>query len=334
MMRKTLFSVLLGLALLLPFRSEAQVSPELLKAVHLIYNVQFSQANKIIENFVKTHPDDGAGYLLRGIATEWRQFSLNKGKSLNPTIMADFQKARRIAAEKYEKNKSIENAVLLATAYVYVSKKQIDSGHSAQAGLSLKKAKNLMEPVLQKDPNNMYASFSIGIFNYFSDNVPSGFKWLAKLLGFKGDRHKGLALLKQAAKSPTLTQGDAQYMLLYILSQKEGNYPAALVYAQKLHNRYPNNPVFIFDIAEMQFRTKKIAPARKNFTKFISYCEKNKGRCSQDFRYLSNYFMTWSYIDEKDYNNAKIYLEKAKELDNKRYKDRTSDLKKWTKLVD
>jgi len=164
--------------------------------------------------------------------------------------------------------------------------------------------------------------------------VPSGFKWLAKLLGFKGDRHKGLALLKQAAKSPTLTQGDAQYMLLYILSQKEGNYPAALVYAQKLHNRYPNNPVFIFDIAEMQFRTKKIAPARKNFTKFISYCEKNKGRCSQDFRYLSNYFMTWSYIDEKDYNNAKIYLEKAKELDNKRYKDRTSDLKKWTKLVD
>lgn len=314
--------------------ARAQVAPDLLQAAHLIYNVEFAQSQGLIEKHISLHPHDAAGYLLRGIANEWRQYALNKGDSLNATIMEDYQNARRLALEAQEQDvSSVDKKILLATAYVYVAKKQIDTGHAGQAALSLKKAKNLMLEVLAVDAKNPNAAFAIGLFNYFADNVPSGFKWLANLLGYKGDRVLGIAQLKQAATANTLTQGDAQFMLLYILSRKERNYSGALVYAQKLLQRYPNNPVFLFNVAEMQFHTKQIVSARESFNKFFSFCEQNKGGCSQNFLYLANYFMTWSYIDERNYARAKPYLEKSQTLDTKRYKDRTADLAKWSELV-
>lgn len=316
------------------FSAQAEVSPELLKAVPNIYSGYFGSAKKTINAHIQAHPDDPYGYILRGMSNEWYQLLRNKGKSLNATIMADYQKARRLAEAALEKDKnSIDAKVALGNALMYISKKQIDSGHKMNAGSSLKKSKNIMMEVIKKDPNQTQAYFAAGVFNYFSANVPSGFKWLATLLGFKGNTATGLSYLKKAASQPTLSQGDAKFMLMYLYSQKLGQYKTALQYAQSLHAQYPNNHIFLFDAAEMQHRTGDKVNARQNFEKFLEYCEKNKGRCSQRYRFLANYFMTWSYMDDKDYANAKKYAGPANELNTKRYKDRTRDLGKWMSIL-
>ncbi|MCP5463928.1 MAG: DUF3808 domain-containing protein [Deltaproteobacteria bacterium] len=326
--------VLFVLILIVPQSAFAQTPEPLLQALQHIYHVRFAEAQKIIGQYIVKHPEDAQGYILRGILKEWDQLVNNRGKSKNDEIMDEFQKARILGTDALEKDPdNVHLKTVLANAYLYVSKKQIDTGHKGQSGLSLKKAKNLMEEVIQKDPNNHQAYFSIGLFNYFADRVPSGFKWLAKLIGISGDAKKGLAYLHKAAQVPSLTQVDAEFMLVYILSRREGRYKDALVYAADLYKRYPENHVFLFDYSEMLFRTKNIAESREQFAKYFEFCEQNKGVCSQDLRYLSNYFVAWSYIDEKDFKNAKPYLIKADELNNKRYKDRSQDIENWKKLV-
>jgi tetratricopeptide (TPR) repeat protein len=312
--------------------AQAKISSQLLNAVDHIYNANFAQANAIIGGHISSNPNDPAGYLLRGISTEWFQIVNNKGKSFNKKIMADYQKARILATDALEADKNnLDKKVMLGNSYIYVAKKLIDTSHNVQAGSALKKAKNLMEEVLQQNPSQHEAYFAIGLFNYFSENVPPGFKWLAKLLGFNGSRTKGLDYLNKASNSKNLTQGDAIYILVYIFSDKESKYATALKYSQILRKKYPNNPVFLFDEAEMLFRTKKLAESRKLFDEYFTYCASHA--CKKEYRFLANYFMTWSYMDEKDYAGAKKYVDKANELNTKRFKDRSADLKKWTGIL-
>lgn len=332
---KNLFNVLLLLATFsMAAPALASTPPELLPAVENIYAANFGTAKSSINAYVAAHPDKAYGYLLRGIANEWDQLVNNKGTSLDGAIMADYEKARQLAEADLEKDpNNLEKKVDLSNALIYVAKKQIDKGHKVQAGSTLKRASSLVQEVIEKNPGHSEAYFAIGLFNYFADNVPAGFKWLAAILGFRGDRNKGLSYIQKAASAPSLTQGDAKFMLTYIYSQKESRYDQALIYAQQLNSRYPGNPIFLFDTAEMQFRTKKIADARANFAKFFAYCEAHKGACSQKYQYLANYFMTWSFVDEKNYAEAKKYLAPAIQLDTKKYKDRSSDLKKWAELM-
>ncbi|OVE80527.1 hypothetical protein BVY03_06100 [bacterium K02(2017)] len=326
--------LLICLCLLITTPSQASVSPKLLSAVDKIYNAQFSSAKSIISSHISANPQDPAGYIMRGIANEWNQLVNNRGKSLNGSIMGDFQKAKQLAESALNKDKNnIDHKAMLGNAYMYIAKKQLDSGSKMKAGSTLKKAKNLMLEVVAKEPNNNNAYFALGLFNYFADNVPSGFKWLAKLMGFKGNASQGLSYIKKASSNPNLSQGDAKFMLVYIYSQKKGAYKSALNYANQLYRRYPNNHIFLFDVAEMQFRTKDLESARTNFTKFFGICDKKPSKCSQKHKYLANYFMTWSYMDEQDFANAKKYIDKAKQLNTKKYKDRTADLNKWTTIL-
>lgn len=312
----------------------AKTPSELLGAVENIYAANFGAARSTISAYLAAHPDESYGYLLRGMTNEWDQLLNNKGSRLDANIMADYEKARQLAETKLDADPdNNDKKIDLANALIYVAKKQIDQGHKIQSGTALKKASSLMQDVIEKDPANAEAYFAIGLFNYFADNVPSGFKWLAAILGFRGDRNKGLSYIQKAATAPSLTQGDAKFMLVYIYSQKESNYAQALVYARELNARYPANIVFLFDHAEMLFRTKKITEARERFARFFESCSARQAQCPQKYEFLANYFVAWSYMDEKNHAMAKKFLESAIRLDTKKFKDRTADLKKWTQLA-
>lgn len=306
------------------------MAPELLQALNQVYSGQFATANGLIAPYITAHPAESDGYLLRGIAREWYAYMTFKKATLDAQIMGDYEKARQLANTSLEKDPdNTENKIKLANAYVYVSKKQLDMGHKMQAGSSLKKAKNLMLEVLNKDPNNPEAYFAVGLFNYFSDNVPAGFRWLASLLGFKGDRRVGKDYITRASLVPNLTQTDALYMLYYIAARKEHDYAQATNYTQELVNRYPDNNVFRALNVEMLFRIKKIPEARAEFAVFESQCVALGAECNQSSGFLPYYFMTKTFLEETNMEMARQYYQKAIAFDQKHDKGATAKLAEW-----
>lgn len=312
------------------FSAEAAVAPELLQALGQVYGGQFNAANGIISPYITAHPAESDGYLLRGIAREWYAYMTFKRATLDSQIMGDYEKARQLADAALEKDPdNTENKIKLANAYVYVSKKQLDMGHKMQAGSSLKRAKNLMQEVLGKDPNNPEAYFAIGLFNYFSDNVPAGFRWLASLLGFKGDRRVGKDYITRASLVPNLTQTDALYMLFYIAARKEHDYAQAANYSQELVKRYPDNNIYRALNVEMLFRTKKIPEARAEFAVFESQCNALGNECNKSTGFLSYFFMTKTSLEEKNMEMARQYYQKAMAFDQKNEKGASAKLAEW-----
>lgn len=294
------------------FAAQSAVAPELLPVVDQVYGAQFEAAKTVVAAYIVAHPEDPDGYLLRGMTREWYQFCTFKRGSLDTVIMEDYEKARQLAEARLEREpNNLNYKMQLANAYVYVSKKQLDGGHKMQAGSSLKKAKNLMLEVLAKDPNNPEAFFAIGLFNYFSDNVPAGFKWLASLLGFKGDRKIGKDYIGRASQSPNLMKNDALYMLYHISARSEHDYEAALPYMAQLHNIFPGNYIFTCKKAEMEFRSKKIDEAKNDAQACFSSCDALGNDCHKGVAFINYYFMTDVSVKENDLIAGKQYYLKA-----------------------
>jgi tetratricopeptide (TPR) repeat protein len=223
---------------------------------------------------------------------------------------------------------------MLGNTYMYVAKKQVDTGHKMGGGNTLKKGKDIMLEVIAKNPNAYDAYFALGVFNYFAENVPSGLKWLAALLGFKGNKTVGMEYIRKAADNPNLTQGDAAFLLTYIYEEKEHQYDTASRYNGLLIEKYPNNPAFRYEAGNISYHAKKYDNARQLHTEFLAFCKtKAAGFCNAKYIFLANYDIASSYITEKKFAEAKPYIDAAIASGEKQYKGFSIDLDLYQGLI-
>lgn len=311
--------------------AQAAMPADLAQAVEQIYNVKFESARTTINTYINRTPRDPAGYIVRGMLNEWDQVVNNKKKALNSTIMSDYQKAVEYGAQALEQDPDdAGKMIMLGNAHMYLAKKHVDNGSKMRGGGELKKAKELMLAAISKDPNNYDAYMALGVFNYFSANVPSGFRWLATLLGFNGNKADGFNYLKKATENKNITQGDAGFLLVYIYSVKEKNYAAALQYNTMLKTRYPDNPAFQYETGELLFHQKNYAQAISTATSFLGFCKsKGQGYCSKKYLFMANHVIAKSHFKQGHIAVIKPFLDEAIKHNEDQYKDRTVDLDLW-----
>jgi len=103
------------------------------------------------------------------------------------------------------------------------------------------------------DPSLHDAQFGIGLYHYYADVAPAAAKvvrWLMLLPG--GDRRQGLREMLQARDHGELLRGEADYQVHWLYLWYENQPKRALDLLIGLDRRYPQNPVFLQRIAEVQ----------------------------------------------------------------------------------
>jgi len=121
---------------------------------------------------------------------------------------------------------------------------------AARDGKSIKLA---LERAIELDPTLEDAYFGVGMYKYYADVAPAAAKFLRFLLLLPGgDRKEGLDQMLRARSRGRLLQGEADYQLHVIYLWYERQTPRALQLLQSLHERYPANPLFPAQIAEIQ----------------------------------------------------------------------------------
>ncbi len=108
-----------------------------------------------------------------------------------------------------------------------------------------KKARNLHESVLKRDPDFVDANVSLAVYEFASATLPWSIKWLALLLGIRGDKEKALARLDLVSERGTYRKRDAQ-VLLALLEAWKGDPKRSARILEGLRHRYPEN--FLTDI--------------------------------------------------------------------------------------
>ncbi|MBI2340333.1 MAG: hypothetical protein HYU99_08225 [Deltaproteobacteria bacterium] len=255
------------------------VDGELKRAVDLAYNASFGEAETAVNAYISAHPDDPMGYVIRGTALDWKQSVNNLRGKLNDQILADYKGANDMAFQQWNRDqKNIDKMVNLGNTYMYLAKKWLDMGKSSRAGLILKKAKKHMEEAIVQNPNRYDAYLAIGIFNFYTANIPPGLQFIASLLGMTGNEVLGLKYLETAADNPNLLQTDALFVLTHAFGKTKQNYARASTYLDRLKALYPNNPEFPSLKLEYAFRANQFEASRREYQNLLAFCNARAGQ--------------------------------------------------------
>jgi predicted Zn-dependent protease len=104
--------------------------------------------------------------------------------------------------------------------------------------------------VLDLDPDYLDAKMVVGTHNYVVGNLPWSVKVAAALAGLNGSRDKGLAYLREVAKSDGENAVDAKVVITLFL-RREHQYDEALGYMRDLTAKYPHNHLFPTEVANL-----------------------------------------------------------------------------------
>ena len=95
------------------------------------------------------------------------------------------------------------------------------------------------EKVLKLKPDYYDAYLSIGVYDYIVGNLPFSYKFLATMVGVRGNKKRGITRLQTIIDKDASTADDARVLLVAIF-RNEKRYDDSLSLLEQLSSKYPN----------------------------------------------------------------------------------------------
>lgn len=237
------------------------------------YNLDYEEALADFERQAAAHPDDpdyrnyiaqavlfremfrvGAldSELVSGNNPFLRRPKMKTAPEVDRRFRDSISQAMRLAQQRLNKNPKDTGAMYaLGVAYglranfnYLVTKAWMDALRDATAG------RKLHNRVTELDPANHDARLMQGIHDYVVGSLPVIYKMLGFLVGFRGDREKGIRTLEAVAQKGARNRIDAE-ILLCALYRRERHPAKALPLIEDLIRRFPRNYLLRFEQAQM-----------------------------------------------------------------------------------
>jgi hypothetical protein len=252
------------------------------------YNMEYDRATQEFQKIVERHPDDAfaVNHLLTAVLMHdlYDTGAMNTGDYANdsfigrtprptaPEIKDEIKelvkRAQSLEEAQLKKNPNDINA--LYCRGVTRAQFAVYTGLVERAWFSALRnavgARHDHERVLELDPDYVDAKLVVGTHNYVVGNLPWSVKMAAAIAGLNGSKEKGLAYLREVAKSDGENSVDAK-VLLSLFLRRERHYDEALGYMQDLTASYPKNHLFPTEVANLQRASGDLPAAEATYRK-------------------------------------------------------------------
>jgi len=237
-----------------------------------LYNMQYERAAQELEKNLEKHPNDpfAVNHLLTVVLMRdlYETGSMNTGDYANDSFIGraprptDTKVKDRIKAlarraqdlEEQELKANPQDVNALYCRGVTRAQFAVYTGLVERAWFSALRnavgARHDHEHVLELDPKYIDAKMVVGTHNYVIGRLPWSVKVAAALAGLSGSADKGLAYLREVAKSDGENSVDAKIILSLFL-RREHQYDEALGYMNELSAKYPTNHLFPTEVANL-----------------------------------------------------------------------------------
>jgi tetratricopeptide (TPR) repeat protein len=298
MMRPLFAALVFATLVLLPGRAapEAQGRDLVREAFQLAYNLDHPAAVDLLRQAIAANPSDSRAQ--RGLASIlWLQMLFRRGAvsvdnylgsisktdvSLpkpDPGLAEEFRVALARAIELAEARlKTIPNDVQAqydaGAAYgIQASYTASVEGSVSKAFGMARKAFQTQERVLERDPRRVEAGLVVGTYRYIVSTLNLPTRWMAYIVGFHGDKEKGIAMIEAAATdADTWVDASAALMLIY---SRERRHADVVKIARDLSVRYPRNRLFVLEEGAAAIRAGKAAEAEAALTRGLGMFERD-----------------------------------------------------------
>ena len=225
----------------------------LVRVYDYILDAQFDQADAELQRACGPAPREACD-VLDATAIWWRILLDPASPSLDEEFSAAIEKAIASTEGWVERSpESAEAHFYLGAAYAARVQFRVLRNEKLAAARDGKRIKQALERALELDDDLDDAYFGIGMYQYYADVAPSAAKVLRFLLMLPGgNRTEGLTRMLRARAHGRLLQGEADYQLQIIYLWYEHRIDQAVALLDSLHDRYPGNPLFLSQLAEVQ----------------------------------------------------------------------------------
>ena len=225
----------------------------LIRAYDVILDARFDQVDAELRRACATAPQEACD-VLAATALWWQILLDPESRSLDDEFSEAVDHAIDTTEEWTDRAPDEPEAWFYhGAAYAARVQWRVLRNEKISAARDGKRIKEAMERAIALDPTLEDARFGVGMYKYYADVAPAAAKFLRFLLLLPGgDRKSGLADMLRARTRGRLLQGEADYQLHVIYLWYERQTPRALQLLQSLHDRYPSNPLFIAQTAEIQ----------------------------------------------------------------------------------
>jgi tetratricopeptide (TPR) repeat protein len=233
--------------------------PEATQAMALMYDGDPDAAIVIAQKLQLSQPDHPLGFVLEAEAEWWKTFCASseikygmvdawkRGK--NPedeAYLALSDKVIKLAQAQIAKSETAEMHLYAGAGYALKARLLGLRGEHravAHAGVS---ARTEFLRALELDPDMADATAGLGLYNYYVDSLSSIVKMLSIFMGIPGgNKLDGIRQMQIGMDRGVLLAVDTRFYLAKNLRKYDQEYEQAVTVGQPLVERYPNNPIYL-----------------------------------------------------------------------------------------
>ena len=220
----------------------------IIKGLDKLYNYDFKEADVFFQQVKNKYPKHPVAFLLSAVQLQWQYLPIEQYPKVMAQYLLMLEKCQASAENLLkDPNRKAEAIFFLMSSHGYIAlvmnykKEQIKAANEARKAYAyLKDGKQLIE----KNPEFLFTS---GLYNFYRVQYPETHPIVKPVMMFLDDGNKkiGMQQLELAVQKSIFSRIEAAYYLAGVCLKYESNYPKALVYSKWLHDKYPNNLIYV-----------------------------------------------------------------------------------------
>ncbi len=263
-----------------------------------IYDLDYEQAAQAFAQVQREYPHHPGPPLYSAVVVwlqelfERRDLDLNRflapGYFTKPSRRKMPDQKRELFRDLIRRSRELAKAVMdrrpndLEARYFLGSVEGILAGFSITIDRSFKqafshgkKAYRYHRDIVKEDPEFYDAYVSVGVFEYIIDNLPWYMRWMATILGYRGDKEKGLRYLNEAKEKAQFVADDARIIQM-VLFVREKRYQDALANLESLRTRYRRNYILHLNLGQIREKMGHTEEALRIYRKVLALGQEGK----------------------------------------------------------
>jgi tetratricopeptide (TPR) repeat protein len=233
--------------------------PDATQAMALMYNGDPDSAIVIAQKLQQLQPDHPLGFILEAEADWWKTScaaseikygmvdAWRRGKKPEDEgYLALADKVIELAQAQIAKSETAEMHLYVGTGYALRARLfGLRGEHRAVARAGVAARMEFLR-ALELDPDMADATAGIGLYNYYVDSFSSIVKMLSIFLGIPGgNKQDGIRQMQIGIDRGVLFSVDTRFYLAKNLRKYDQRYEQAITVGAPLVEQYPNNPVYL-----------------------------------------------------------------------------------------
>lgn len=298
--------------------NDVLIQNECTDAINALYNFKFEQADIGFRWLKYKHPTHPLGYFLLGLCEWWKIMPNVEETRYDDTFFHYMDTTIILAKNIYKKDETnYEAKFFLAAAYGFKGRLHAERKHWTKATLA---ARNALEFLKKgRTVNELSPEFLFGdaLYNYYAVWISEHYKFLRPIISLfpKGNKELGIQQLDKVTRYAFYTRTEAQYFLMRIYANEEGNISKAYPIAEYLAKSFPNNAYFERNYARLSYELGKLAEAEQASKSILEKVQKKmQGYEGTSGRYAAFYLGYMYLYNYRDKVKAKEYLLQVNEF--------------------